>query len=65
MPDSDKRVKFKYLFAEPQAGETLQAFLVREEKAYQLRRDELRLAVEEGCDIDVDIEARLKAKGLA
>lgn len=54
----------KLLFATPKDGETWREFSIREQAAYKLRRDELRLAEQEGCDCDVDIEARLKAKGL-
>lgn len=56
--------KIRHLFADPKPGETWRDFSIREEAAYRLRRDELQLAMLEGCDADVDIEQRLRDKGL-
>lgn len=57
-------MKFKHMFAEPKEGETLPNFLTREHNAWKVRFEELKLAESEGCGCDVDIEQRLRDKGL-
>lgn len=57
-------MKFKHMFAEPKPNEPLHEFLAREHAAWKLRFDELKLAESEGCGCDVDVEQRLRDKGL-